>query len=302
MTARILFWTTERGADLPELCRVLTHLDLHLLVLGELQPGQVELVEDALGMDGYVGAGTEVTPHCNAVFVRPGGPLTVLREHTGEHTRAPRIPMVNVEVGIRDAPGSIVVVGHHACFYGPTLRQIEAEWFSRVIQAHGRVMVFGDFNEPAVGEEPDLTGIRDRAHFHDRTYYVHGIGRVPDHRADEALTTAGYVDLAKRIGTPTALAPTAGYAPGAAGQGGELRIDRAYADPATAEAIANFQVLRGYEDLSDHRPLLLTADLPRLQAAAASGQAQRRAKAAAKQRWREQLRATRLAAEAGPRS
>ncbi|MFD0403806.1 hypothetical protein [Kitasatospora sp. NPDC127116] len=44
---------------------------------------------------------------------------------------------------------------------------------------------------------------------------------------------ARYVAAATSRKAP--LAPTAGYGPGADGQGGEQRIDHAYADPHTAE-------------------------------------------------------------------
>ncbi|MFE4519365.1 endonuclease/exonuclease/phosphatase family protein [Kitasatospora sp. NPDC056783] len=310
-TARILYWTTERGDDLAETTRILDRLNPDMVVLSELQAGQATEIGAALGMDDHMCVGTKVTPHRNAVLVRHHGPLFIQREHAAEHTRALRIPMVNVELGLRDengepVPGTIAVIGHHATFYGPTLRQIEAEWFSRAIQAHGRVLVFGDFNEPPVGEEPALARITDQAHLHDRTHYVHGVGRVPDHRADEALTTAGFIDLARHIAALTGdrrpLAPTAGYGPGTEGQGGELRIDRAYADPVTAEAFTGFEVLDGYEDVSDHRPLLATADLDALRGAAITGAAIRSEARERKAGWRAKARAVRHGAEEAARA
>ncbi|MEU3558464.1 hypothetical protein [Kitasatospora sp. NPDC006786] len=92
---------------------------------------------------------------------------------------------------------------------------IESEWFSRVLTAHGRALACGDFNEPALGEELDVATIADRAHFHNRTHYGHGVGRVPDHRTDEGSHRRRVVDLARKVGG-AALAPTAGYGPGAA--------------------------------------------------------------------------------------
>ncbi|MFC9326983.1 hypothetical protein [Kitasatospora sp. NPDC057015] len=95
------------------------------------------------------------------------------------------------------------------------------------------------------------------------------LGRIADTRPDEDLTAAGYVDLAHhygdRIGGNSPLTPTAGYSK--AGQGGEQRIDRAYADPQIARALLSFDVVRALEHISDHRPLLTEFDLDRLRAA-----------------------------------
>ncbi|MFJ6140129.1 endonuclease/exonuclease/phosphatase family protein [Kitasatospora sp. NPDC092286] len=273
--ARFAYWNVEHGRRLTDACAWLRTQTLDLLVWGELQPGDLSRVEDALDMVGYAAADTEVTDNTNAILLRPDGPFVFDREFKRQHRRAPWIPKANIQVGIRSdgstGSGRLILVGEHSCYYGPTIRQIEAEWYSTVIKHGRRVLAMGDWNSYPVGEVPDLGAITDLAHLHDRTYLHPSVGRVPDTRPDEDLTTAGYIDLARHAAVRNsyhlALGPTAGYAPSAAGHGGEQRIDRAYADPSTASALVAFEPVRGLEEISDHRPLVGAFDLARLRAA-----------------------------------
>ncbi|MDQ1043352.1 hypothetical protein [Streptomyces sp. V4I2] len=61
---------------------------------------------------------------------------------------------------------------------------------------------------------------------------------------------------ALHCGQPHALDPTAGFAPGAAGQGGLCRIDRGYLDGFTVQAVKSVQVL-DMTGISDHHMVLI---------------------------------------------
>ncbi|MGW2541302.1 hypothetical protein ACWC5I_10615 [Kitasatospora sp. NPDC001574] len=267
----VAFWNVEHGTHLDKATKWLAGQNLDLLFWAELQPDDLRRVEKALGMIGYPAVETPVSANSNAIFLRPDGPYALAAEHRDQHRRAPWHPKANIQVSVRDdagtaLPGLLTLVAEHSCYWGPATRVIEAEWYSTVIKKNGRVLAMGDWNSYPVGETPDLSDITDLAHLHDRTWVHPVLGRIPDTRADEDLTVAGYTDLARdlanRTSDFTALTPTAGY--GKPGQGGEQRIDRAYADLRTAGALLSFDAVRGLEQISDHRPLLAVFDLDRL--------------------------------------
>ncbi|MEU8919496.1 endonuclease/exonuclease/phosphatase family protein [Kitasatospora sp. NPDC048545] len=272
-TSTVIYWNVEHGKHLDEACEWLASQRPDLVFWGELQPGDQGRVQDALGMAGYLAAHTPVSPNQNAIFLRPDGPFEFAVEHTAQHRRAPWHPKANLQVAIRDehgntGPGLLALVCEHSCYWSPTLRLIEAEWYSTVSKADGRVLAMGDWNSPPVGEEPDLARITDLQFLHNRTYLHPTLGRIPDTRPDETMAAAGYVDLARHTAARSSdhapLTPTAGYRNPA--QGGDRRIDRAYADPGTASAITSFDVVPGLEHLSDHRPIRAVFDLDRLRA------------------------------------
>ncbi|GAA2118127.1 hypothetical protein GCM10009759_65140 [Kitasatospora saccharophila] len=296
----VLSWTTDHGQDLEEVCLIATRYDPDLVVLGELREEQIEDAARMLGMDAHRSAGTDVTAHRTVILVRRDGPLVALHNHQKPNSRDPRIPRVNVEFTLRQGvggrvPGSFTVAGLHLSYCSPTERLIAAENVSN-LQSLPR-LVIGDFNEDPVGEQIDRSRDADRAHWHDRSFYMPGAGRITATRVDEDLTTQGLIDVARLLGTEEAMRPTSSTVLRALGQSPAGRGCRVYADEPLALAAVHLEVLAGYDDVSDHHPLLTVFHLPALRDAIAAAAARRGERRQQRVAERVEFKTARLARE-----
>ncbi|WP_157852491.1 endonuclease/exonuclease/phosphatase family protein [Kitasatospora sp. NRRL B-11411] len=274
----VLSWTTDHGQDLEEVCLIAKRYDPDLVVLGELCEEQIENAARMLGMDAHPSAGTDVTAHRTVIFVRPAGQLVALHNHQKPNSRDPRIPRANVEFTLRQGtsgrvPGSFTVAGLHLSYCSPTERLIAAENVSN-LQSQPRLII-GDFNEDPAGEQIDRSRDANRAHWHDRSFYVHGAGRITATRVDEDLTTQGLNDIARLLNTEEAMRPTSSTVLRAPGQSPAGRGCRVYADEPLALAAVHLEVLAGYDDVSDHHPILTVFHLPALRDAVTAAAARR---------------------------
>ncbi|MFD4578074.1 endonuclease/exonuclease/phosphatase family protein [Streptomyces sp. NPDC058417] len=169
-------------------------------------------------------------------------------------TRLAEVPEVDLQVA-----------SWHAAFNSSLGRHREADELTGFVDKVKGGKAFlggGDCNEePRQGSEefpavdwssPDVT---DPVHMAHRTMELPDGTRVNSPYLDRTLLACGLHDVARHahssLGQDGAMAPTAGHAPEAAGQGGPQRIDRIYADAWLIQAVIAVTVL-DTNGLSDH--------------------------------------------------
>ncbi|MGQ4436774.1 endonuclease/exonuclease/phosphatase family protein [Streptomyces sp. SAS_260] len=267
-------------------------LDAHTKLLKPLRPdivlrqeatyshldGQRRLhaAEDILEMTGVLtpnGAGRNPT----ALYLRPSTFPTheVIYDRPGQR-RMWRTPPTVVTTHLAEVPEvDITVASWHAAFNSPTGRQRETDELTSLVDKVKSGTAFlggGDANEAPVafGERtpsidwtrPDIT---DFVHMVHRTVMCPDGTRANADYLDRTLLGCNLHDVARHaahhLQQPDAMKPTAGHAPGAAGQGGPRRIDRIYADAWLAQAVLAVRVL-DTPHISDHHAVCVVFDRP----------------------------------------
>jgi len=219
---------------------------------------------DILGMKGILtpnGSGRNPT----AMFLRPETFPSTETLYDSDAQRAWwRTPPTVVKTQFADVPDvDWVLVSWHAAFNSPRGRERETEELTTFVDKVKGGTAFlggGDCNEYPLepGEKvphidwtsPEIT---DPVHVRHRTNAGPDGSRVSCTYLDDTLLGCGLHDAARyaaRVNTD-ALNPTAGHAPGAAGQGGPRRIDRIYLDPWIIQAVLDVNVL-DTTGVSDH--------------------------------------------------
>jgi hypothetical protein len=262
-------WNIEKGKNLAQAAEWIRAQAPDLFFMQELQPGQLDTIGDLLKMTGYAAAKRPGSNNDNAIFLRPDSPLVFVEEHKQDW--APWHAPCNITVRLRDADGTlsprqISAVSGHACYWSPTIRQIESEWYSTLAKSGWLAMVFEDSNSYRKGEGGPwngYTGHADYAFYANRTYQADDGSRRTDDRPAEQMRAAGYVEIAhyaaKYLALPDALRPTSGYRdnPGRP-PAAPYCIDRGYLTPELAPALDHFEVCDTPElqQISDHLPRL----------------------------------------------
>ncbi|MFD7645697.1 hypothetical protein ACFV4P_34195 [Kitasatospora sp. NPDC059795] len=272
----VLSWTLEGGGDIDEVCLIARRYDPDVVALGKLDTDHIDVAAQKLRMDAYPSATTPVTRHRNALFTRPAGVLNHGLNHRNANARDPRVPRVSVTFKVRSAAGALEaglfsVTGVHLSRHSPAERLLMAESLNHLPGNMCRLVV-GAFNEDAVGEQEEIdrsTG-PGRAHWHDRSHHVHGIGRIAATRVHEALSAQGLVDVARVVGTEEAMRPTGSVLLPVDGRRAGDRDCRVYADLRTAASAVHLEVLAGYDDVATHLPILTVLHLPTLRAGVAA--------------------------------
>lgn len=232
--------------------------------------------QEILGMTGFrapMGDGRNPT----GAYVRDSVFKVVARH---EHPSGFRTPPTNLVLELDGCPGvPIMTMGVHLSHCSLRGRRMEADRLTTLadklkIHRPGHparaAWILGDFNEYPVpqGElvEPiDWTAVADVTHRRHRAELLpDGSWRSATY-ADELLHDCGLHDparwAARRLGQQEALAGTAGVAD--PDQGGIRRIDRAYMDPWTIQAVTGVEVI-DMTGLSDHHALRITLDRAKL--------------------------------------
>ncbi|MFE4665208.1 endonuclease/exonuclease/phosphatase family protein [Streptomyces sp. NPDC056716] len=234
---------------------------------------RLHLAEQALGgMRGFLGpVGTKAgePQHPTGILVRPGV-FTVTREYALTDWRTPPTNVIATLDGVPDVP--IIMVSCHLTPTSPGGREREADDLARLVGVGrgGGWIGAGDMNEYPVpdGEEVppvDWTSptIRDLPHIQHRTNEGPDGTRVSCIYVDKKLRGCGLVDPARHaahvLGQRSALSATAGWAPGAKGQGGPSRIDRWYISQQLVPAVREVNVL-DMSGISDHNAVELVLD------------------------------------------
>lgn len=237
--------------------------------------------QDVLQMRGFrarMGQGRNPT----GVFVREQS-ITLGPDPQRHYERVYRTPPTHVVMTLPEVPQvPINVVSHHAPYCNPPQQLIEGYELTSVVdkvKAHhpndpGRgaaAWLLGDFNSAPVEQTPSIRW--DSPEVTDIVHRCHRAIQQPDgswvsHTAvDRLLMNVGMHDPARyaalHCNQPRALDPTAGFADSAAGQGGLCRIDRAYMDAWTVQAVTDVQVL-DMTGISDHHALLIVLSRPQL--------------------------------------
>jgi exonuclease III len=237
---------------------------------------RLHAAEEILGMKGILtpnGAGRNPT----ALFLRPETFPTheVIYDRPGQRQMW-RTPPTVVTTRLAEVPEvDITVASWHAAFNSTIGRQRETDELTTLVDRVKRGTAFlggGDANEApvAVGEvtqpidwtRPEVT---DFVHMVHRTKVLPDGSRANADYLDRTLLDCNLHDVARyaahHLQQPGAMEPTAGHAPGAAGQGGLRRIDRIYADAWLAQAVIAVYVLNT-PHISDHHAVCVVFDRP----------------------------------------
>lgn len=219
------------------------------------------------------------------VFIRKGSFLLDASRQR-HYTKIYRTPPTHVVMRLPEVPHvPINLLSHHAPYCNPLQNQLEAYELTSVIDkvdAHrdarpdleqAAAWVLGDWNqEPwgASGIPWNSPGVTDRVHRCHRAVKQSAGPRglwVSRTGVDELMMDVGMHDAcrfaAMHRGQPHALDPTAGFAPGAAGQGGLCRIDRPYFDGWSVQAVDEVRLL-DMTGISDHHAVVIVLSRPRL--------------------------------------
>ncbi|MFD8615136.1 endonuclease/exonuclease/phosphatase family protein [Streptomyces sp. NPDC059631] len=177
-----------------------------------------------------------------------------------------RTPPTVVITHLAEVPEvDIQVASWHAAYNSANGRRRETDEltaFADKVKSGKAFLGGGDCNEaprPGVEQVPPVDwsspDITDPVHMAHRTIELPDGTRVNTHYLDQTLTACNLHDMARYARTNLrqhdAVAPTAGHAPEAAGQGGPQRIDRIYADAWLIQALLDVTVL-DTTGLSDH--------------------------------------------------
>lgn len=264
-----LCWNVEKGHYVEKACRWADKQQAEVVFWQELQPDDVEVVAELLGMTAYVAEPRANSTNCNALFLREGGAFELDTEHRHPATRDAHA-LANISVRLRRgdevSDRALSLFSVHSSYNSPVARLTEAEFLTRFAEPGKLAVAMGDFNSLPAGAEMDWSKVTDRAYYAHRTYLNCDGRRYTDDRPDRTLTAAGYVDAAlwaaKRHGQHRAVTPTVGHRPHKATQGGATRIDRGYVVDELAPAVTRFQVGKAVElgEVSDHLPLWMELD------------------------------------------
>lgn len=205
-------------------------------------------VEQALGMRGFLA----LAPHTGqntAVFTRSHiEPVSFASDGVHFHHAA---ALATVRVPGFDRLVTFVSV--HLCPVGVPMRLIEAANLVPHADPDGLVLVAGDLNSISPHDpEPEWGELS----LHHRARYTTPDGTLADRRVLEALSGAGYVDVAHTLGqnaTPTvpgAAFPDAEFVP--------FRADYFLASKALAKSARSYAVIRESraDQASDHYPIV----------------------------------------------
>ncbi|MFW6724987.1 endonuclease/exonuclease/phosphatase family protein [Streptomyces sp. MAR4 CNY-716] len=228
-------------------------------------------MEGILGLRGWLGEKS-----CTAIFARSElfapvrvwspGPIWVLPPTA--------LTVQFIPAGTTAMP--MVLVSYHLNYASATNRLAEVEWLSTWADKKqpgpgGQDMVLpvlkgGDGNSfPVAGTPgdpalPELESIRDLPHRLHRSYVGPDGTRRMDDRPDEALRTAGLIDVARyraQMGETAAVARTVNASPT---HGPDARIDRIYATPQLLPAVTGVDVIEVPLDISDHHIVRVQLD------------------------------------------
>lgn len=220
--------------------------------------------EQVLNMRGFLGPhGPGDNP--TALFVRPQ--IFTVRQHN-QHPTPWRIPPTNIIARLSGTDRDIVMTSWHAAFNLPSARKREAEEIAALADKMKHGLGFlggGDCNEYPWPQGESIAPIDwSSADVTDHVHMVHRTRKTADGSwtgctdLDETLLRCGLHDPARyaahELHQPGALAPTAGHAPAAAGQGGGQRIDRIYLDPWLIQAVLEVSRV-DTSGVSDHHAL-----------------------------------------------
>lgn len=227
---------------------------------------RLHAAEDILEMNGILtpnGSGRNPT----AMFLRPSTfPSYEVIYNTPGQRQMWRTPPTVVTTHLAEVPEvDIVAASWHAAFNSTLGRERETDevtTFVDKVKGGAAFLGGGDCNEAPVahGEmTPPIdwtqSDITDYVHMIHRTKVTPDGTRVNADYVDRTLLGCNLHDLARyaalNLHQRRALKPTAGHAPGAAGQGGPQRIDRIYADAWLAQAVIAVRRLNTGK-LSDH--------------------------------------------------
>ncbi|WP_432156784.1 endonuclease/exonuclease/phosphatase family protein [Streptomyces sp. bgisy153] len=235
-----------------------------------------QAAQETLGMRGFraeMGQGRNPT----GVLVREST-FTIGPQH--HHSRVFRTPPTNVVLGLPDVPEvPIITAAFHSSFCSPAGRQAEAYELTSLVdkvkaqygtdpgRSWAAAWLFGDTNEypVPVGERvPEIDW--DSPEITDLVHRRHRALKQPDGSwksctfLDELMLDCGMHDparfAARSLGQTDALSGTAGFAPGAVGQGGLRRIDRGAMDAWTIQSVLEVEVV-DMNGLSDHHALVV---------------------------------------------
>lgn len=219
------------------------------------------------------------------MFVREGS--FILGQSPQRHLhRVYRTPPTHVVARLPEVPHvPINLLSDHAPYCNPLLNQLEAYELTSVVDkvdAHRDISpdlegaaawILGDWNqEPWRQSDIDWSSpaVTDRVHRCHRAVKQSGGPNglwVSRTGVDELMMDAGMHDACRfaalHRGQHNALDPTAGLAPGVAGQGGLCRIDRPYMDGFSVRAVEEAWVL-DMTGISDHHAVVIVLSRPRL--------------------------------------
>ncbi|MET8830193.1 endonuclease/exonuclease/phosphatase family protein [Streptomyces sp. NPDC004610] len=206
-----------------------------------------------------------------------------VREETLTATHVPhrlhwRTPPTTLTLTLPELPHiPITLWSVHLAFNSRHQRYLEADNASTLVdrlKLHhdrpptGAAWIVGDMNSYPVpdGETVppiDWSTVSDRAHRHHRAAQPDDGTWESCTHMDRTMHDMGMQDAARwvahRLGTPSALSPTAGRPD----QGGPARIDRAYLDPWTVQAVEHVEVI-DMTGISDHHAVLVTLSRDKL--------------------------------------
>ena len=272
-TITALNWNVEKGINWEEAAAWVQQQDPDIFFQQEVQPGQLDVLAERLGMDGYIAVHRPGSNNDNSIFLKRGGPLAFVEEY--EQSWAPWHAPANIAVKLRDddgtlSPRQISCVSGHACYWSAEYRLTEAKWCSTLAKPGWLALHFWDWNSYRADEGGPWEDYDDLAFVANRTYFEGG-RRHTDDRPDREMLAAGYVELghhaAEHLGQPDALNPSSGYRdhPGRP-NGPRYCIDRGYLSAELAPALAGFTVCDTQElrQLSDHLPLRAEFDVTQL--------------------------------------
>ncbi|MBN9121857.1 MAG: endonuclease/exonuclease/phosphatase family protein [Planctomycetes bacterium] len=202
--------------------------------------------EDALGMRGFLAVAPHTGQH-TAVFARPElTPVAFEGDSARFHHAA-----ATVTLRVPGLTRPVTFVSVHLCPNGSHIRLAEAAYLVAHAAADGFALVAGDFNSVSpLDPEPDWTPLSA----HHRARYLSADGRA-DRRVLQTLYSAGYADLAHRLGRhgePTV--PGAGFANT---EFVPFRSDYFLASASLAEKTVAYSVVRDErtDAASDHYPI-----------------------------------------------
>ncbi|WP_411145871.1 hypothetical protein [Streptomyces sp. x-80] len=266
-------WNVEKGLNWEEATDWIRGQAPDILFQQEVQPGQLDVQCERLGMDGYLAVHRPGSTNDNAIFLKPDGPLAFDEEY--QQNWAPWHAPANIAIRLRDRDGSlsprpISCVSGHACYWSADHRLTEAQWCSTLAKPGWLAIHFWDWNSYRIGEGGPWEGYEDHAFVANRTYFDNG-RRHTDDRPDREMLAAGYIEMARHaadhLGQTGAMNASSGYRdhPGRP-PGTRYCIDRGYLSAELAPALTRFTVCDTPElrRMSDHLPLRTELDVAAL--------------------------------------